>query len=133
MNVTLSKCHIDLITMTKRLVFITMYMYIFISCVSIYHRWGKIPGLNICGFSAIKVFVEILSHCLGHKCSLFSTNKERHLYSWKNVCGTAGTPGNHEKCENLFQWIFPHLRYVLFLTPSYTHSNISSYVVLQWS
>ena len=39
----------------------------------------RFPGLNICGFSTIRVFTEILSHCLGHKCSLFSAIKERHL------------------------------------------------------
>ena len=32
-------------------------------------------GLNICGFNPIEVFVEILSHCLGHKC-LFSMIRE---------------------------------------------------------
>ena len=29
----------------------------------------RFAGLNIRGFSAIKVFMEILSRCLGHKCS----------------------------------------------------------------
>ena len=47
----------------------------------------RFTGLNIRGFSAIKVFTEILSCCLGHKCSLFSTTKVRCLYSWKNVRG----------------------------------------------
>ena len=69
----------------------------------------RFVGLNICGFSAIKVFTEILSHCLGHKCSLFSTIKGRHLYSRKN---SHGTPENREKCESLAQQIFPCLRYV---------------------
>ena len=27
----------------------------------------RFTGLNICGFSAIEVFTEILSRCLGHK------------------------------------------------------------------
>ena len=40
----------------------------------------RFAGLNIRGFNT-KVFTEILSHFLGHKCSLFSTNKERYLYS----------------------------------------------------
>ena len=35
----------------------------------------KFTGLNICGFSAIEVFTEILLHCLDHKCSLCSTIK----------------------------------------------------------
>ena len=37
----------------------------------------RFAGLNIRGFSAIKVFVEILSRCLGHKYLLFSTIKKR--------------------------------------------------------
>ena len=37
--------------------------------------------LNICGFSAIEVFTEILSCYLGHMYSLFSTIKESHLNS----------------------------------------------------
>ena len=49
----------------------------------------RFAKLNICGFIAIKVFMEILLRCLGHKCSLFSTIKERRLYSRKNFCGTA--------------------------------------------
>ena len=53
-----------------------------------YHRQGKIRWANICGFSAIEVFTEILSWCLGHKCSLFSTMKKRCLNSWKNFHGT---------------------------------------------
>ena len=48
----------------------------------------KFAGLNIRGFSAIEVFTEILLWCLGHKCSLFSTIKERCLNSWKNFHGT---------------------------------------------
>ena len=66
-------------------------------------------GLNICGFSDIEVFAEIFSRCLGHKYSLFSIIKERHLYLWKNFCGT---PENREKCESLAQRIFPRLRYM---------------------
>ena len=53
---------------------------------------GRFTGLNICGFSTIKVFVEMFSHCLGHKYSLFSINEERHLYSQKNFCGTPENP-----------------------------------------
>ena len=67
-------------------------------------------GRNIRGFSTIKVFVEIFLRCLGHKYSLFSLNKERHLYSRKNF---HGTPENREKRESLAQRIFSHLRYVL--------------------
>ena len=47
------------------------------TCTKQYHR---LAGRNIRGFSVIKVFTEILSLCLGHKCSLFSTIKERRLY-----------------------------------------------------
>ena len=43
----------------------------------------RFAGLNICGFSAIKVFTEIFLCCLDRKYSLFSIIKERHLYSWK--------------------------------------------------
>ena len=53
-------------------------------------------GLNICCFSAIKIFTEILSHCLGHKCLLFSTVKERYLYSRINF---QGTPKNRENTK----------------------------------
>ena len=67
----------------------------------------RFTGLNIHGFSAIEVFTEILSRCLGHKDSLFSTLKERCLNSRKNFCGT---PENHENCESLAQQIFPRLR-----------------------
>ena len=45
-------------------------------------------GLNIHGFSPIKVFAEIFLCCLGHDCSLFSAIKERCLYSQKNFHGT---------------------------------------------
>ena len=61
---------------------------------------GRFAGLNIRGFSAIEVFVEIFSHCLGHKYSIFSINKERYLYSRKNF---HGTPENREKRETLAQ------------------------------
>ena len=54
----------------------------------------RFAGLNIHGFSAIKVFVEIFSHFLGHRYSLFSINKERHLYSRKNFCGIPETMKN---------------------------------------
>ena len=32
----------------------------------------RFAGLNICGFSPIKVFTEILSWYIGHQCSLFT-------------------------------------------------------------
>ena len=38
--------------------------------------WERFTGLNIRSFSAIEVFMKILSHFLSHKCSLFSTIKE---------------------------------------------------------
>ena len=66
-------------------------------------------GVNIRSFSAIKVFTEILLHCLGHKCSLISTIKERCLYSWKDF---HSTPENREKCESLAQQIFLCLLYL---------------------
>ena len=68
----------------------------------------RFAGLNIRGFSAIKIFTEILPRCLGHKCSLFSTIKERRLNSQKNL---SGTPDNYEKRESLAQRIFPRLQY----------------------
>ena len=51
-------------------------------------------GLNIPSFSAIKVLMEIILHCLGHKYSLFSIIKERHLYLRKIFYGN---PENREK------------------------------------
>ena len=68
----------------------------------------RFAGLNIHGFSAIEVFTEMFSRCLGHKYSLFSIIKERHLYSRKHFCGT---PVNREKRKSLAQWIFPCLRH----------------------
>ena len=70
----------------------------------------RFAGLNICGLSLIKVFMEIISHCYGHKCSLFSTIKEKRLYSRKNFCAT---PENHEKHKSLAQRNLPRLRYVV--------------------
>ena len=64
-----------------------------------YSRQGKIrTGLNVRGFNTIKVFVEIYPRFLGHKYSLLSINKERHLYSRKNF---RSTPKNREKHESL--------------------------------
>ena len=60
----------------------------------------RFAGLNIRGFSTIKVFMEIFSRCFGHKYSLFSIIKARYLYSRKNFCST---PKNHEKRESLAQ------------------------------
>ena len=74
-----------------------------------YCRQGKFAGLNVRGFSTIKVFIEILLQCLGHKCSLFSTIKERCLNSQKNF---RGTPENHENRKSLAQQMFPRLRYM---------------------
>ena len=54
----------------------------------------RFTGLNVHCFSPIEVFMEILSCGLAHKCSLFSTTKERHLYSWENFRGTS------ENCQN---------------------------------
>ena len=54
----------------------------------------RFAGLNIHGFSTIEVFTKIFLHYLGHKCSLLSIIKERHLYSWINL---HGTPENREK------------------------------------
>ena len=60
----------------------------------------RFAGLNIHSFSVIKVFTEILACYLGHKCSFFSTIKERHLYSWKNFHVTSEI---REKCKSLAQ------------------------------
>ena len=67
-------------------------------------------GLNVHGFSFIKVFAEILLRCLGQRYSLFSIIKERCLYSWKNFSSTLE---NYEKCKSLAQRIFPCLRYTV--------------------
>ena len=56
----------------------------------------RFTGVNIRGFSAIEVFMEILSRSLGHKCSLFSTIKERCLNLRKNFYGTPENRKNHE-------------------------------------
>ena len=61
----------------------------------------RLAGLNIHGFSAIKVFTEILSRFLG---SLFNTIKKRHLYSQRNFCNY---PENCEKNESLPSESFP--------------------------
>ena len=50
---------------------------------AIYRRQGKICWAKYSWFQRHQVFMEILSHCLGHKCSLFSTIKDRCLYSRK--------------------------------------------------
>ena len=57
----------------------------------------RFTGSNIRGFSAIKAFTEIVMNCLGHKCLLFSTIKERRLYSQKIFCGT---PENRENMKD---------------------------------
>ena len=67
----------------------------------------RFAGLNIRSFSAIEIFAEIFLHRLGHKYSLFSITKERHLFSRKNF---HDTPENCEKCKSLAQRIFPRLR-----------------------
>ena len=66
----------------------------------------RFAGPNIRSFSAIEVFAEIFLHRLGHKHSLFSITKERHLFSRKNF---HDTPENCEKCKGLAQRIFPRL------------------------
>ena len=75
--------------------------------VSITVDGERFAGLNICGFSAVEDFHGNIPRCLGHKYSLFSVNKERHLYSRKNFRGALE---NHEKHESLAQRIFPLLR-----------------------
>ena len=64
----------------------------------------RFAGLNIRGFNAIEVFMEIFSCCPGHKYSLFSIIKERDLYSQKNFYGTS------ENRESLAPRILTHLR-----------------------
>ena len=56
----------------------------------------RFAGLNICGFCAIKVFAKMFLHCLGHKYSLCSIIKERHLYLWKSYCDTAENREKHK-------------------------------------
>ena len=70
----------------------------------------RFAGLNARCFSPIKVFTEILSRCLGHKCSLFCIIKEMRLYSWQNFRCTSE---HREKCKRLAQRIFPRLQYVI--------------------
>ena len=48
----------------------------------------KFAGLIVHFFNFIEVFAEILSRCLGQKSLLFSTIKERHLYSRENFRST---------------------------------------------
>ena len=59
----------------------------------------RFAGLNIRSSGAIEVFTEILLHYLGHKCSLFSTIKEKCFYSQKNFHGIPET----EKRKRLAQ------------------------------
>ena len=66
----------------------------------------RFAGLNIRGFSAIKVFAEIFLHYLGHR-QCISTH---YLVQLKR--GFCGTP---ENLESLVQRIFPHLRYATIL------------------
>ena len=68
----------------------------------------KFAGLNTHGFNSIEVLSEILLHCLGQKCLLFSIIKERCLHLQKNFCGTLENCENH---KNLAQRIFPCLQY----------------------
>ena len=48
----------------------------------------RFVGLNDRSFNSIKAFVEIFSHCLGQKCSLFSVIKKSQLCSQKIFFGT---------------------------------------------
>ena len=58
----------------------------------------RFPGLNICGFSSMKVFVGILSQCLSQQCVYYLTIAK---YSWENFSGTL------KNCKSLAQSIFP--------------------------
>ena len=95
---------------SKKLLGYTKIIVAILLTIKIWLKWchtvdgERFAGLNICSFSAIKVFTEIVSHCLGHKYSLFSTIKEKRLYSRKNI---RSTPENHEKCESLVSKFFP--------------------------
>ena len=60
----------------------------------------RFAGLNIRGFNAMEVFRKYFHVALAISTHYFSINKERHLYSWKNI---RGTPENHEKRESLAQ------------------------------
>ena len=72
----------------------------------------RFAGLNIRGFSTIKVFSEIFSHCLGHKYSLISIIQEGHVYSRKNFHGTPKTV----KTQKFSPAIFYDLNYTILLT-----------------
>ena len=63
-----------------------------------YCRRGKICWAKYLWFQSHRSIHRMCS--LGHKCSLFSTTKERCLNLWKNF---RGTPENHENCESLAQ------------------------------
>ena len=70
----------------------------------------RFTGLNICGFSAIEVFTEILLRCLGHS-THYLVQLKRGAFIHRKTFAVA-TPENCEKCESFAQQIFPCLRYV---------------------
>ena len=69
----------------------------------------KFTGLNVHLFNPIEVFAEILSRCFGQKSLLFSTIKERHLYSWENFRSTLE---NREKGKT---WMFSPVGMLAFI------------------
>ena len=66
----------------------------------------KFAELNICGFCAIEVFAEMFLSCLGHKYSLCSIIKERHLYLRKNFLILLKTVKNTKVQPSKFFFIY---------------------------
>ena len=77
-------CLSDIHTYIHSYIYIYIYTYIYIiniysDIMLCYCRWGKIHWAKYSQFQCHRSFAEIFSHCLGHKYSLFSIIKERHL------------------------------------------------------
>ena len=75
----------------------------------------RFAGLNVCGFNSLEYFAEMLSHCLGQECLLFSIIKERHMHSWKNFHATLE---NRKQHKHLTQQIFAHLQHITMISNS---------------
>ena len=63
---------------------IVAWEFIF-SSITLATKRNTVDGLNLCSFSHIKVFMEILLCCLGQKFSLFSIIKERRYNHGKTL------------------------------------------------
>ena len=51
-----------------------------LSAQTLYCRQGEIHWAKCSQFQPIKVFMEILSRCLGQKCFLFSVNRDAYIH-----------------------------------------------------